>query len=382
MIAAAIERTGPVKSVVTSHSGDVGKWDRFLDGSRSSHIEQSSTWANLKQLYGWNPTWLWATRGSDICARCLILTRRINSLASVAYIERGPIWRPGDHDALAAIMDAIYRFASSRRLAYCAIALPYFGWEAIPILESLQFRPKPNPFPPTNVGRATLLIDLTQTLNELLAGMSMTRRQNIRRASRRGVRVRLGTARDADVMRDLMWMTCQRRGTSPAPSQRDYFQNLWKLLGTTGKMKFFIAEVDDQPVAAATAFLSGERLELWRVGWSGTHQDLNPNDLLHWEMMKWGKESGCRIFDFLHIEPEHARAFLRGERVKDSYSGVTEFKASFGGQMHLLPELYYRSFSRAANLAFNVGAGRIVESGTFQHAVNRISSQLMKWTAS
>jgi lipid II:glycine glycyltransferase (peptidoglycan interpeptide bridge formation enzyme) len=98
-------------------------------------------------------------------------------------------------------------------------------------------------------------------------------------------------------------------------------------------------------------------------------------------MMRWAKDNGCRFFDFLHIEPEHARAILRGERVKDWYSGVTEFKTSFGGKVRLLPDLYYRSFSPVANVAFDFGAARIVESVPFQRAVNRISSKLMKWTA-
>jgi lipid II:glycine glycyltransferase (peptidoglycan interpeptide bridge formation enzyme) len=381
MRAAEMELT--VQSVVTSYGEDVDQWDRFLCRCPWAHIEQSSAWASVKQAYGWKPTWLWITRDGEICGGASILTRRVKGLASIAYVERGPIWYPGDRDTMKAIMDALCQFASSQRIAYLAMALPYFGSEALPDLESLQFRPKPNGFPPNNVGRATLLIDLTQDLDKLMAGMSMTKRQNIRRAIRKGVRVRLGDSNnDTEVMRDLMWMACRRRGTHPAPSQRDYFHQLWRFLGTTGKMKLFIAEVDGEPVAAATTFLSGERLELWRVGWSGAHEDMNPNDLLHWEMMKWGKENGCRFFDFLHIDPEHARAILRGERVKDAYSGVTEFKMAFGGQIRLLPELYYRSFSNVAGLAFNLGAGRIVESATFQQALNRVSAKLMNWIAS
>jgi lipid II:glycine glycyltransferase (peptidoglycan interpeptide bridge formation enzyme) len=378
---AEVDQAEQMQSVETSHGEDVDQWDRFLRQCPWAHIEQSSGWASLKQIYGWNPTWLWIRKGREIRGGALILTRRIKRFASIAYIERGPLWHPGDDNAKAAVIDAVYRFASSRHIAYLAIALPYFGSEVIPTLEALQFRPKPNAFPPSNVGRATLLIDLTQSLDNLMAGMSVTKRQNIRRAVRKGVSVRLGDGDDAELMRDLMWSTCRRRGTEPAPPQRDYFHHLWRALGTAGRMNFFIAEVDGQPVAAATAFLSGDRMELWRVGWSGAHEDFNPNDLLHWEMMKWAKEHGCRFFDFLHIDPEHARAILRGERIKDSYSGVTDFKTAFGGQILLLPDLYYRSFSRVASSAFNLGAGRLVESVAFQQTLNRLSSGLMKWSA-
>jgi lipid II:glycine glycyltransferase (peptidoglycan interpeptide bridge formation enzyme) len=367
------------QSVVISHGENVDQWDQFLSQCPHAHIEQSRGWVDIKKIYGWSPTWIWVTRNGEIVGGSVVLTRRINALVSIAYVERGPIWQPGDRETMETLLKAIHDFASSRHIAYLVVAPPYFGSDAIPVLESLHFRAKPNAFPPTGVGRATLLIDLSQSQEALLAAMSMTKRQNLRRAVRKGVKVRLGTAADADVMRELMWAACQRRGIAPVPSQRGYFENLWQSLGTKGNMQFFVAEIEGQPVAAATAFLSGERLELWRVGWAGTHDDFNPNDLLHWEMIKWAKENGCRFFDFLHIEPEHARAILRGERVTGWYSGVTEFKTSFGGQIHLLPDLHYRSFYPVAGMAFQLGAARMVESAPFQFAFNRVSSRIMKW---
>jgi lipid II:glycine glycyltransferase (peptidoglycan interpeptide bridge formation enzyme) len=384
MKAADKEPAGQMRVVVTSQGENVDQldqWDRFLDQCPHAHIEQSSAWVQLKQLFGWTPTWIWTATDDEICGGTVIFTRRVSAFASIAFVERGPIWRPGDGNTMTALVRAIHEFAASRHVAYLVVAPPYIGSEAVSLLESLQFRPKPNAFPPSGLGRATLLIDLSQDLNALLAGMSMTKRQNIRRAIKKGVKVRVGGEADAEIMRDLMWTSCRRRGIVPVPSRRDYFDQLWRTLGTAAQMKFFVAEVDGQPVAAATTFLSGDRMELWRVGWSGTHEDFNPNDFLHWEMMNWGKENGCRYFDFLHIEPEHARAILRGERVQDAYWGVTEFKTGFGGQIRLLPDLYYRTYYPVAGVAFDLGAARIVESAPFQHAVNRVSSKLMKWTA-
>jgi len=225
--------------------------------------------------------------------------------------------------------------------------------------------------PPRGVGRATLLIDLRQDLDALLADMSMTKRQNLRRAVRKGVRVRVGDAADAEIVRELMWTACERRGISPSPPHKDIFENLWKVMGPTGGVKFFIAEVDGQPVAAACVQVFGGTMQLWRVGWSGTHDHCNPNDILHWEMMKWAKENGCHVFDFMHILPDHARAILRGERIEDSYSGVTDFKTSFGGRVRLLPEIYYRSFDPLTHSVLNLGAARIMESDLCVKMLNK-----------
>lgn len=304
----------------------------------------------------------------------MILTRRVGRLATIGYIERGPVWDPSEDNSMNLVTKALSDIALSMRLAYLVIVPPYCGEQALPILRSLQFRPKPDGLPPTGVGQATLLIDLEKDLSALLADMSMTKRQNIRRAIRKGVRVRIGDGADAEIMRELMWAACRRRGLTPAPPQRNYFENLWRVLGPAGLVKFFIAEVDGQPVSAATAYVFGGTMQLWRVGWSGTHVHSNPNDLLHWEMMKWAKENGCRVFDFLHIRPDHARAILRGERVKDSYSGVTDFKTSFGGEVRMLPDLYYRSYNPVAELFLRMGAERIMKTNVGRSALRHALS--------
>jgi lipid II:glycine glycyltransferase (peptidoglycan interpeptide bridge formation enzyme) len=305
----------------------------------------------------------------------MILTRRIGPFATVGYIERGPVWDPSEFGSMDLVTNALFEIASSMRLAYLAIVPPYCGEQAIELLRSLSFRRKPDSLPPSGVGQATLIIDLQKDLDALLADMSMTKRQNIRRAIRKGVRVRIGDGADAEVMRELMWAGCRRRGLAPSPPQREFFENMWRVMGTLGTVKFFIAEIGGQPVSAATAHVFGGIMQLWRVGWSGTHDHSNPNDLLHWEMMKWAKENGCHAFDFLHIRPDHARAILQGERVNDSYAGVTDFKTSFGGQIRLLPDVYYRSFNPVVQLFFKMGAGRIMQTGICRSALNQALSR-------
>lgn len=337
-------------------------WDQFLKQCSGAHFEQTVAWGRLKQIYGWKPIWFWVTRDDQIIGGAMMLTRHAGRFASVGYIERGPVWDSKDPEAMDLVMKALSQHILSLRLTYLVIAPPYCGNEIVPLLESMRFRQKPSGLHPTGVGKATLLIDLRKDEDQLLAEMSMTKRQNIRRAIRKGVQIRLGDDSDAEIMRDLMWSACKRRGTAPSPSQPDFFAILWRELGPSGLVKFFIAEVDGQPVSAGTVQVFGGVSQLWRVGWSGTHDRINPNDLLHWEMIKWAKRSGCQVFDFMHIKPDHARAILRGERINDSYSGVTDFKTSFGGQLVVLPDLYYRSYNPIVQLAFDLGAARILQS--------------------
>lgn len=361
--------------VVVRHEFDESQiWDDFVSQHPEGHIEQTNTWAKLRQHYGWKPTWLWIMRGETMIGGAMIQTRRVRRLATIGYVERGPIWSPGDNDAMNLVTKALYELALSMRLTYFVVVPPYNGEPTYPLLQSLNFRRKPRSLPPTGIGQATLLIDLQQDSEALLADMSMTKRQNIRRAIRKGVRVRIGNGDDAELMRDLMWAGCKRRGIAPVPPQEDYFHTLWNALGPSGRIKFFVAEIEGQPVSSATACVLGGVMHLWRVGWSGTHKDYNPNDLLHWEMIQWAKRNGCRVFDFMHIRPDHARAILRGERVKDAYSGVTEFKTSFGGEIRLLPDLYYQSFNPLVQLALAFGAERLGDTSVCRNALIRVFS--------
>jgi peptidoglycan pentaglycine glycine transferase (the first glycine) len=370
-----IEEMAEEVSVVRGDPEGARSWDHFLSRCGFEHFEQTTAWGRLKQCYGWTSTCFLITRGERIIGGAMILTRRIGRFATIGFVDRGPVWDPSVANSVTLVTRAFAEITASMRLDYVAVVPPYCGEQAAELLKSLHFRRKPDALPPTGVGQATLLIDLRKDVSALLADMSMTKRQNLRRASRKGVRVRIGDGADTEIVRELMWAACGRRGITPAPPQRDYFENLWRVLGPIGAVKFFIAEIDGQPVSAATAFVIGGTMQLWRVGWSGTHDRSNPNDLLHWEMMKWGKENGCHVFDFLHIRADHARAILNGERVKDSYSGVTDFKTSFGGQIRLLPELCYRSYNPALQFFLKTGGERIVKRGVFHGLLKRALSR-------
>lgn len=348
-------------------------WDRFLGERPDIHTEQTTVWGRLRGNYGWRPTWVWAKRGGKICGGAMILTRPLGPFATIGYVERGPVWNRHDPQSLGLSTEAVCRFARSRSLTYLVVAPPYDGEEISATLQAMHFHRKPESLPPTGVGRATLLIDLQPDLDMILASMSMTKRQNIRRGLRKGVKVRIGNGEDVETVRMLMWQSCQRRGIAPSPPQKDYFDKLWRLLGPTGGVKFLIAEVLGEPVSAACVLLSRSSMQLWRVGWSGKHDDCDPNDVLHWEAIKWAKENGYSQFDFMHIRPDHAHAILSGYQVRDSYSGVTDYKMGFGGQLRLLPELYYRSFHPIVQSVLRLGGARALGSEASAKLISRIA---------
>jgi len=364
---------GWVLCETTEHNS---RWDEFLQQCPGAHFEQTSAWARLKAIYGWTPHWIWVEQENSIAAGAMLLTKRMGPVATVGYVIRGPVWRHGDSVSMRIAMEAICKFASSQRLTYLVVVPPYEAGALVPVLKSLSFHVKPDSLPPI-ADTATLVIDLRRDLNAILAGMSMTKRQNIRRGIRRGVRVRIGENEDVETFRKLMWELVARRKIRPGPPQRDFFDNLQRILGPQGNVRFHIAEVDGEPVSAACSLLFGERLCLWRIGWSGKYADFEPNDVLHWEIMKWAKENGYSEFDFGNIRRTHAKALLQGGKIADSYSGVTNFKISFGGQLRLLPELYYSSFHPVFSSVLKLGGTRVLASEVGISVFQTVADKLM-----
>ncbi len=366
-----------VRFTVCQEPAEAARWDAFLQTCPGTHYEQTVGWAEVRRLYGWTPSWVWAECDGDIVGGSLVLTRRFGPLATVGYVARGPVWSPDHPGSMRTALEAVWRYARSMRLAYLVVLPPYIGADLVPLLHERAFHRKPDRLPPSlATATATLVIDLTQDLDTILARMSMTKRQNVRRGLRKGVIVKTGRPTDPDTFRTLMWQSCQRRGIAPSPPQADFFTNVDRTLGPSGVARFFIAEVEGEAVSGACTFGTSDRLELWRVGWSGKYDTHDPNDVLHWEVIKWAKEHGYREFDFAHVEPAHARALLRGGTISDSYSGVTNFKTAFGGQLRLLPEPYYRAFHPVVHLGLSVGGARLVDSLSTHRFFDRIMRRL------
>jgi len=357
-----MEPRNDVRFEVCHELSQVAPWDTFVASCPAAHFEQTSAWGALKGIYGWKPVWVWASRNGQIVAGAMILIRRAARFVKIGYVLRGPVWMPGESESLDLAVKALYQFARSAGSTYLVVVPPNHAEDLVSVLESLGFHRKPDLLPPTGIDTATLVIDLQQDLDAIFSAMSMTKRQNIRRGLRKGVKVRVGDETDADTFRKLMVMACKRRGIRATPRQEDFFHQLWHKMGPAGTVKFFMAEVEGEPVSGACTMVFGGRLQLWRVGWSGKFDRYDPNDVLHWEIIKWAKENGCKEFDFAHVRRNHARALLKGRKISDSYSGVTDYKMGFGGELRLLPEHHYRSFHPAIHSVLSMGLARIVSS--------------------
>jgi lipid II:glycine glycyltransferase (peptidoglycan interpeptide bridge formation enzyme) len=132
-----------------------------------------------------------------------------------------------------------------------------------------------------------------------------------------------------------------------------------------------IAEVDGAPVSAMLGIVFGDRMIFKRAGWSGTHRDARPNEVLHWEAMRWARAAGLRHYDFDGIEPDVARAIATGVEGPEA-TNVTRFKLGFGGEVVLLPDSLSYLPNRALHLGYTQLFPRVKRLRVVKQALKRL----------
>jgi lipid II:glycine glycyltransferase (peptidoglycan interpeptide bridge formation enzyme) len=352
-------------------------WDNYLSTCPGGHHEQSSLWGEVKSHYGWKPVRIIFNKGKRIIGGAQILTRSLGRWGKIGYVSRGPSGISDDPELTDLILRQLDSTSAKEKLAYLAVVLPYNGQGFEPGLNRLGFRRKPDVLPPGEVMTATLLLDLSPDVDSLMAGMRMSTRQNVRRAVKRGVTVREGGAHDVETFRELMWALCKRRGISPSPHQKGFFERLWNAFHPAGYVRLFMAELDGRVVSAGLTFPFGDTVRIWKIGWAGDQAKSSPNELLYWEAIRWSKLNGYRFFDFVSIENSLARTLKTGDPVDwSSIKGPSNFKLGFGGNPTLLPDPYYRFYHPILRAFGRAGGSRLVESRAVERYLGRFMSGL------
>jgi lipid II:glycine glycyltransferase (peptidoglycan interpeptide bridge formation enzyme) len=103
-----------------------------------------------------------------------------------------------------------------------------------------------------------------------------------------------------------------------------------------------------------------------RGGWSGEEGHRHPNELMHWEAMRWAKREGYRCYDFEGIERRPGDGRL---------SSVSAFKMGFGGEIVALPSAYEQIHNRVLRHGYTWLAPRLSGSARARWVINTIRTR-------
>lgn len=195
----------------------------------------------------------------------------------------------------------------------------------------------------------TFQLDLTKSEEDLFANLGNKTRYNVNLAHKKGVQItENSTAEGMEEYIKILEETTSRQGFyAHSP---DYFRKMWATLGSSGMLRIFEARYENQVLVSWVMFIFNGVLYYPYGASRSMHRDVMASNLMMWEMIMFGKQTGCHMFDMwgsLGPEPNQ----------KDPWFGFHRFKKGYGGELVeflgtydlVLNEPMYRLFRIAEN---------------------------------
>lgn len=341
------------------------QWNSLIASLPGAHILQTWEWGKVKSQFGWQPTYLlWFqdhghlelvinrtienAKRQNLVAAALILQRNImiggfSRRMGVIYVPKGPLLDWKDGNLRLHVLQDLRIFAEKHNAIFIKIDPDLEVGIGIPgtdgaienesgtsVIDDLQshgwlFSDEQVQF------RNTVVINLLQSEDELLANMKQKTRYNVNLAIRKGVAVRPGTQKDLSLLFRMYAETSLRDGF--VIRNEAYYREVWNTflnvsitnVGEQPVAEVLIAEVDEEPIAAAIIFLfAGKAWFLYGMS-TLAHKEKMPNYLLQWEAIKRAKLASCTIYDLWGAPDEFVET--------DPLWGVYRFKEGLGGTL-------------------------------------------------
>jgi len=306
------------------------EWNEFVSHEPFFALLQSWEWGEFKEELGWKVFRIAVEEDGRILSGVQMLVKSFPlGFASMAYIPRGPIGNWLDQDIFSMLFSELHRVAKLNRSIFLKIEPPILNDSEIDqFLKQNGFKASAY----TNQPRATIILDLTQDLDEIMRQMRKKTRMYIKSAAEKGVRVRLGRQEDLPAFYKMMVSTAQREEFSPRVF--DYYKGEWQILNEIKQVAMLIASYQEHLLVVRMVCRFGEHAAAFHSGLTREFADLHANSLLVWEAIQWAREQGCKTYDFWGIPDEVGQAVFEGNAPPvsdrtDGLWGVYRFKSGF-----------------------------------------------------
>lgn len=297
---------------------DEGVWGEFVRRHPHGNIFHTPEMFHVfKRTEGYKPM-IWAVvDGGQILALLLPVQIRLNkffsSLTTRAVVFGSVLYESGDLGelALGILMDAYLKKMDEKSIFTELRNIHDLG-SAQPVLTKHGF---------VYEDHLNYLIDLNRPVDSVFQSIGKRTRKNIRRGLNKNlVRiVKVKDRKELDESLQLIEETYQRARVPLA--DRSLFESAYEELGSKDMVRFFLAYVENEPVATSIELLYKDVIYGWYSGMNRDYSSYVPNELLMWQILKWGTEHGYKFYDF------------GGAGKPDEEYGVREFKAKFGGEL-------------------------------------------------
>jgi len=177
------------------------------------------------------------------------------------------------------------------------------------------------------------ILDISQSNENILAGMHPNHRRSIRAAEKNGVEIKIfretNLGEGFDVFWKLMRETAER--AEFRLHEKKYYENIFSYPAresagrrTEIKADLFVAEYQKKVLAAHLLIYFGQTAFFLFGGSAREHANMMPTQLAHWRAMQEARARGCKFYNFGAVAG-------RRQTSSQSLEGVSKFKQKFGG---------------------------------------------------
>lgn len=165
-----------------------------------------------------------------------------------------------------------------------------------------------------------IIVNLNKSEEELWEEIHKNRKKEIKKGLNKGLQVQLVTLTDTEYLSEIYEMLLQlyRKIGLPLPPI-SYFLQAVNILEPANMMHTFCAFVDNKLVGFRMVLTYNKLIYDWYSSSRNEYLSFRPNDILPWEIIKWGKKNDFELFDF------------GGAGKPDKDYGVRDYKLKFGG---------------------------------------------------
>ena len=178
----------------------------------------------------------------------------------------------------------------------------------------------------------TVIVDLQDDEEVLLAAMHQKTRYNIRLATKHGVEIREAEYGNAHLLKhdkELFWRILSETASRDNfhTHEKNYYDKMIEVLsekkrsGCTVKLMFAVR--NGEALAAGLFAYYGDTVTYLHGASLSSERKYMAPYLLHWEVMRNAKEKGYKRYDLWGVAPENSE--------DHPWAGITRFKKGFGG---------------------------------------------------
>lgn len=297
-------------------------WQSFVDSCDSASIFQTSYWAKAFQEAGRGTLLIIARDTNGEINGGMLSTYNEYSFLKLHFIPSiqatgAPLVHNTNNIQLLRRITSFFEQKAKELGASSCYVRSFFPFDNI-FVNQLNYHIEQGGLP------CTVIVDLPKSVDELWRNLASRGRRGIRKAERFHLEIEQGrSSNDLLAYYQICESTCNRLKL-PLPSLKVY-KSLFRTFASEDKIKLFLARYKGNPIAGVIVVRWKDKMWGLHGASFSEYWHLNPNLLIHWNIMKWGIDNGVKIYDLMGVPCE--------KDVNHPKYSLYLFKTQFGGKI-------------------------------------------------